>query len=106
MDQFYVVRGMATNDLDGETCYRQWLVVVYPEEETAQQHANLANEAMVVAMSSIDGVSKWHHHKIRDFAKVFPYDSKLRGDDREVCYWVEQLDIALHVDDYQERLRF
>jgi len=77
--------------------HSSWSVAAYTEEDTAKQHAELAN-LYVKDTKSLD----WEERS--DLSKHNPYDKDCRIDYTGAEYTVQEIPLCLHVDDYQERI--
>ncbi len=90
LDKVYVVCAIRVGDYSDRS---EWDVAAYPDRETAEQHAALANEYDL----EVDVQET--------YLKASPYD-RHRGNESgyEVAsYGVIELPLVLHVDQYQER---
>jgi hypothetical protein len=102
MDRVWLVMG--TNDEyecdDFEFQHSDWCVAAYPDNETAEQHARLANEyASLTEETEARGEGE-------EGGEASPYDVGV--DNHTVWtllarYYVTEVPLVLHVDQYLER---
>lgn len=86
VDKIYVVTG-ETGDFSDHT---QWNVAAYVDKEAAEQHARLAKEFIVKAKRPLSEVKS-------------PYDSAMDTLYILPKYYVEEIEIVRHVDEYQDK---
>ena len=94
MDEVYLVIGY--EDLDNHDPVTR-IVAVYPDKETATQHAKLAN-------NTLDNINSRYEIGIENIDDNFIYDvSRTNGSASYCQYYVQCATFVLHVDQYIER---
>lgn len=89
--------------------HTQWLVCVYPEEEQAQQHAELANVAVKELRREIDAIEvdgdlPWDEEQEarQKLLREFPYDANVAVYYTGSRYEARPVPAVAHVDEYQD----
>ncbi len=101
MDAIWLVVGDTGEYSDHTT----WNVAAYPEKEVAEQHAKLANEWLKEKnIHKDDGGGDWEARDEVNKEHLNPYDqSGVALNYNGGRYFVEEVSVFLHVDDYRER---
>lgn len=88
--------------------HTQWLVCVYPEEEQAKQHAELANVAVKELQRELNAIEDrdltWDEEQQarQKLLREFPYDANVAVDYTGSRYEVLPVLAVAHVDEYQD----
>lgn len=86
VDRIYLVVGETGEYSE----HRQWNVATYAEKEAAEQHKRLAQEYLKTANSPYAIIKS-------------PYDNYEYLHNKCTKYYVEEVDLIRHVDEYQDR---